>query len=144
MPESAESSALPPKFWTGANQFNQGEFYACHDTFEAIWMETLEDRTFYQGLLQIAVGLYHLSHLNWQGAVTLLGEGVGRLRPYLPEHEGIDVALVRGQAQAILEQLQVSGKAAVAQSAAEVGLVPEQAASGAFPLPKIQRVSESV
>ena len=136
-----ETSALPPEFWQGAQQFNQGEFYACHDTFQAIWMETLEDRTFYQGLLQIAVGLYHLTHLNWQGAVTLLGEGVGRLRPYLPEHEAVDVERVRSQAQAILEQLQQGGQAAVAESAATVGLLPGTQPSEALPLPKIQRVS---
>lgn len=142
MPKIAEPSALPPEFWIGADQFNQGEFYACHDTFEAIWMETLEDRRFYQGLLQIAVGLYHLSNLNWQGAVTLLGEGVGRLRPYLPDHETVDVALVRGQAQAILEQLQTSGPAAVAESASGLGLSPGSQPSGAFSLPTIQRLAE--
>lgn len=36
---------LHPHFWLGAEQFNNREFYACHDTFEAIWMETLDDRT---------------------------------------------------------------------------------------------------
>ena len=44
-------------------QFNQQDFYACHDTLEALWMEAIEpDRSFYQGLLQLAVGLYHFSH----------------------------------------------------------------------------------
>ncbi len=133
-------TSLPPEFWAGAQQFNDGEFYACHDTFEAIWMETLEDRTFYQGLLQIAVGLYHLGNLNWQGAVTLLGEGVGRLRPYLPEHEDIDVALVRGQAQSILSLLQTEGKEAVAQCAHQLGLSGSDVPSGDMPLPRIQKI----
>ncbi|NJM58127.1 MAG: DUF309 domain-containing protein [Synechococcales cyanobacterium RU_4_20] len=140
---------LHPNFWLGADQFNNREFYACHDTFEAIWMETLDDRTFYQGLLQIAVALYHLSNLNWQGATTLLGEGTGRLRPYLPEYEGIDVAQVCEQAQAILARLYADGKPAVAQSAAAViGLVStdpteKPALSGTLPLPKIRKVAES-
>lgn len=140
---------LHPHFWLGAEQFNNREFYACHDTFEAIWMETLDDRTFYQGLLQIAVALYHLSNLNWQGATTLLGEGTGRLRPYLPDHEGIDVAQVREQAQAILARLHADGKPAVAQSAAAViGLMDtdpteEHTPLEPLPLPKIRKVAES-
>ncbi len=116
---------LPPEFWQGADQFNQSEFYACHDTFEALWMETLDpDRTFYQGLLQIAVGLYHLSNLNWQGAVTLLGSGSGRLRGYEPDYEGVQVTPVREAAQAILELLQTEGPDQIKPCAEAVGLQP--------------------
>jgi hypothetical protein len=68
---------LPPEFWQGVEQFNQRQFYACHDTLEAIWIEAGEpDKKFYQGVLQVAVGLYHLGNDNWRGAVILLGEGV--------------------------------------------------------------------
>ena len=56
---------LPQEFWEGVEQFNLGQFYACHDTLEALWIEALEpEKTFYQGILQIAVALYHLENEN--------------------------------------------------------------------------------
>jgi predicted metal-dependent hydrolase len=33
---------LPNEFFQGVEQFNQQEFYACHDTLEALWMEASE------------------------------------------------------------------------------------------------------
>ncbi|MGF1513477.1 MAG: DUF309 domain-containing protein [Elainellaceae cyanobacterium] len=100
----------------GIDQFNRGEFYACHDTLEAIWMEASDpDRSFFQGILQIAVGLYHLTHHNWQGAVTLLGNGINRLRPYRPSYGGVDVEHLLGWSGALLRSLQVAGPEAVAE-----------------------------
>lgn len=114
---------LPPEFWQGVEQFNQGEFYACHDTFEALWTEAHEpDRTFYQGLLQIAVGLYHLSNHNWQGAATLLGEAHGRLRPYDADYGGVNLNPVREQAKAIWLLLHSEGKDQVGAIAQSLGL----------------------
>ena len=55
----------PQAFWQGVEEFNQQQFYACHDTLEAIWIEAPEsDKRFYQGVLQVAVGCYHLSNNN--------------------------------------------------------------------------------
>lgn len=114
---------LPAEFWQGVDQFNQGEFYACHDTFEALWTEALEpDRTFYQGILQIAVALYHLNNHNWRGAVTLMGEAVGRLRRYDADYGGIDLAALLAQARTILQQLQQTQPEAVGELAAQLGL----------------------
>jgi hypothetical protein len=89
---------LPVEFWQGIEQFNQREFYACHDTLEAIWMEAAEpQRTLYQGILQIAVALYHLSNQNGRGAVILLGEGMNRLRPYAEEFVAVDLSPLLNQ-----------------------------------------------
>ena len=118
---------LPPEFWQGVEQFNQGEFYACHDTFEALWTEAHEpDRTFYQGLLQIAVGLYHLSNYNWQGAATLLGEANGRLRTYDEDYGGVDLNPVREQAKTIWLLLHSEGKDRVEAIAQSLGLANTQ------------------
>lgn len=105
MPDEADEVA--PEFWHGVDQFNQGEFYACHDTLEAIWMEATDpQKTFYQGVLQLAVALYHLSNQNLRGAVILLGEGVNRLRRYQPTYAGVDVAELVDQSLALLVTLQ--------------------------------------
>jgi hypothetical protein len=92
MAVNLSSESVDPRLGEGIALFNQGDYYACHDRLEAIWMEanTL-DKPFYQGILQIAVGLYHLGNHNWQGASILLGEGVNRLRPFEPAYENVDV-----------------------------------------------------
>lgn len=94
-------------FWQGVEEFNQHQFYACHDTLEAIWLEAPEsDKRFYQGILQIAVACYHLGNYNWRGAVMLLGEGVRRLNDYRPAYEGIDVEMLFQQSNSLLYSLQ--------------------------------------
>ena len=104
------SEAAPEEFWQGVEQFNQGQFYACHDTLEALWMEATEpQKTFYQGVLQIAVALYHLSNSNWRGAVILLGEGIHRLQRYPPTYAGIDVDELLASCAALLTSLQQAG-----------------------------------
>lgn len=98
---------IPAEFWQGIDEFNQGEYYACHDTLEAIWMEAAEpNRTFYQGILQMAVALYHLGNGNGRGAVILLGEGMKRLRPYQPDFADIDVESLLTKGHTLLAALQ--------------------------------------
>lgn len=88
-------------------QFNRGEYYQCHDTLEAVWMEAVEpDKTFYQGILQIAVACYHLGRNNWRGAVMLLGEGIKKLREYEPEYMQIAVDELVRQSYELLMALQ--------------------------------------
>ncbi|MEA5420449.1 DUF309 domain-containing protein [Spirulina sp. CCNP1310] len=100
---------LPTAFEDAIAQFNRGEFYACHDTLEALWFEALEpEKTFYQGILQVAVACYHLENENRRGAVMLLGEGVRRLRDYQPDYGGIDVAQLMTAGLNLLHHLQQS------------------------------------
>ena len=88
-------------------EFNQQEYYACHDTLEEIWMDSVEpDKTFYQGILQIAVGCYHLSNSNWRGAVILLGEGIRKLIEYEPDYLEINVDRLTEDSHNLLTNLQ--------------------------------------
>ncbi len=100
---------IPEEFWEGVEQFNSGQFYACHDTLEALWMEANEpDKTFYQGVLQIAVGLYHFGNQNWRGAAILLGEGNNRLRRYPEVYSGIDVDELLDKSLTVLKTIQMA------------------------------------
>ncbi|MGH1397007.1 MAG: DUF309 domain-containing protein [Trichormus sp.] len=102
------SETMPPEYWQGVEQFNSGQFYACHDTLEALWIDASEpEKTFYQGILQIAVALYHLGNRNWRGAAILLGEGSNRLRRYPSSYGGIDVDELRHQSAVLLQEIQV-------------------------------------
>jgi uncharacterized protein len=106
---------MPIEFWQGIEQFNSQDFYACHDTLEALWMEAGEpDKKFYQGILQIAVAFYHLGNQNWRGAVILLGEGINRLSYYQPIYGGIDVEELLEESVKILTALQQAGSEKVA------------------------------
>ncbi|MCS6813634.1 MAG: DUF309 domain-containing protein [Cyanobacteria bacterium] len=101
------TSEPPSVFWQGIDEFNRGDYYACHDTLEALWMEAAEpERTFYQGILQIAVALYHLHNQNQRGAMILLGEGNNRLQRYCPDYSGIDVNNLLDQSVLFLRVLQ--------------------------------------
>ncbi len=136
----------PEQFWQGVVQFNHQEFYACHDTLEALWMEAIEpQKQFYQGILQIAVACYHLGNLNWRGAVMLLGEGIRRLRDYQPVYEGIDVTDLVVQSVELLKALQQLNPEQIADfieqlTVAETSSDSEDNSKTICCLPKIQRV----
>lgn len=103
------SENLPQEFWQGVEQFNSGQFYACHDTLEALWIEATEpEKSLYQGILQIAVALYHLGNRNLRGAMILLGEGSNRLRRNPASDYGINVEKLLTQSVELLKVLQQS------------------------------------
>jgi uncharacterized protein len=94
-------------------QFNSQEFYACHDTLEALWVAaSVPEKKFYQGILQIAVACHHLGNANWRGATIMLGEGRFRLRDYEPTYrpddqpEEIDIQHIRTATAELLADLQ--------------------------------------
>ncbi|WP_199306480.1 DUF309 domain-containing protein [Pseudanabaena sp. FACHB-2040] len=127
MSEVDLSSPPPEEFLAGIEQFNQGEYYACHDTLEAIWMTApVFEKPFYQGILQSAVALYHLGNHNWRGAAILLGESLQRLQQYEPEYQGVDVTELVDSGFAWLEALQTLGpeQVRVMANAVTPGLTP--------------------
>jgi hypothetical protein len=116
---------LPPQFWQGVAEFQQGEYYACHDTLEALWIESQEpDKTFLQGVLQIAVACYHLSQQNWRGTIILLGEGIHRLSSYRPNYDEIDVELFLDTSAELLQSLQQLGPERIAGSSTALATPP--------------------
>ncbi|MGI0486512.1 DUF309 domain-containing protein [Pantanalinema rosaneae CENA516] len=141
---------IPEAFWLGVEQFNQQQFYACHDTLEALWMEAIEaDKKFYQGILQIAVALHHLENHNWRGAVILLGEGMSRLQGYRPDYAEIDLDRLLEQTRQLLQGLQQTGAehvAIVAQSLSHPDALASTTITQEFPelsglrLPRLERV----
>lgn len=135
---------MPPEFWQGVEQFNQREFYACHDTLEALWMEATEpEKTFYQGILQIAVALYHLGNQNLRGAIILLGEGMNRLGRYQPSFAGIATTQLLDQSRALqvaLQQTQLEQQSQLLHLDQVEELLRDRAMS--YPLPQIELASE--
>jgi hypothetical protein len=94
----------------GVRQFNAGEYFACHETLEELWLaERGAMRRLYQGVLQVGVGLYHLQRGNEQGALILLARGRELLRPFAPFCLGIDAAALVCGAEEVLRTLRALG-----------------------------------
>ena len=104
--------AAPPQplLLQGIAEFNRGEYYACHETLEQVWMpETPPFKEFYQGIIQIDVGLYHLEQGNYAGARSLLERGLRRLLPFAPVCHRIDVSAFAAATEACIRELTTLG-----------------------------------
>ncbi|KRF03873.1 hypothetical protein ASG89_03725 [Paenibacillus sp. Soil766] len=83
---------------------DQRDYFECHEVMEELWLE--EGRNpLYQGLLQIAVGLYHHGNGNPNGSIKLFSAGLDKLVPY-PDHTlGIDLGLLVKDSEVYLGKL---------------------------------------
>ena len=76
----------------GVSEFNSGQYFECHDTFEHLWMDQRGERKrFVQGLIQVAVGIFHATRGNFRGADSQLSKGMAKLGEFRPRYLGIDV-----------------------------------------------------
>jgi uncharacterized protein len=79
-------------FAEGLDLFNAQRFYDCHEALEALWNRQQEpEKQFTQGIIQIAVGLYHWGRGNFAGAGKLIPRGLSRVKPFSPHHRGLAV-----------------------------------------------------
>jgi predicted metal-dependent hydrolase len=54
----ATSPSYDPRYLAGVVLFNRGDFFEAHEAWEDVWVDCAgEERVFYQGLIQAAVGL---------------------------------------------------------------------------------------
>ncbi len=90
-------------------EFNTQKFYECHELLELLWQEAPQpERNFYQGLLQLAAGFYHLQQNNENGAKILIGEGIYRLKQYPSPYLDFNLEKLIIKSQRILYALQRS------------------------------------
>jgi predicted metal-dependent hydrolase len=76
----------------GIDEFNQRLYFECHETLEEIWLEDHgEDRQFYQGIIQIAVGYFKSEQGVLRGAIKLMRSGLEKITAYSPAHLGVEV-----------------------------------------------------
>ncbi|QDU60538.1 hypothetical protein Pan216_13800 [Planctomycetes bacterium Pan216] len=79
-------------YLVGVRLFNRGDWFESHDAWEELWHNTAGgDRDFYQGLIQVAVGLCHLYNGNDEGARRMYSRATGYLQRFLPHHQGLDL-----------------------------------------------------
>ena len=72
----------------GLRLYQEGEYFAAHETWESVWRESLQpEKMFMQGLIQVTAAFHHLQRNNPLGTALLLKAALARLERY-PEHFG--------------------------------------------------------
>src|SRR5208282_150477 len=83
-------------FARGMRQFNAREFWHAHESWEAIWLEAPEpDKTFLQGIIQIAAAFYHHQRDNLEGMRSLMRRGLAKVEGFPPGYSGIRLEELR-------------------------------------------------
>jgi predicted metal-dependent hydrolase len=80
------------------------DYFECHEVMEELWLE--EGRApLYQGLLQIAVGLYHHWNGNVGGSIKLFSQGIDKLQHFPSPMLGIDLAKIVEESRIYVQKL---------------------------------------
>jgi uncharacterized protein len=80
------------RYLAGILFFNEQDYFEAHEVWEDLWAESHGDeRRFYQGLIQAAVGLFHFSGGNLGGAVKLYRSSYDYMKACGSPFLGLDV-----------------------------------------------------
>ena len=98
------------KFQRGFEQFNAREFFAAHETWEEIWLAAPEpDKTFLQGIIQVAAAFHHYRRGNPAGTRSLLDAGLRKISKFPADYRGLKLDALCDAARDWLDML-ASGK----------------------------------
>jgi uncharacterized protein len=93
--------------------FNEGLFFEVHEILETVWLTQKNGmRLLLQGLIQIAVGFYHLENRNIRGALSLLKEGVEKVKVYDPNRSQLELDRFMEQIERARRSIESLGEAA--------------------------------
>ena len=107
VPEPALDDEEQRGFERGVAEFNAGLFFECHDTLEDVWTGIRgPSREFFQGLIQVSVGFYHLGNDNRGGALTMLRRGLARLARYPETYGALDLGSLRPEIVRWIERIE--------------------------------------
>jgi len=102
-----------PLDWThgelfeGLRCYHSGAFFEAHEHWETVWLAAQEpEKTFLQGLIQVAAAFYHLQRGNCEGTISLLRSALRRLDRYPEAFAGVVVAPLRVAIRSWLEALE--------------------------------------
>ena len=80
------------KFELGLAHFNSRKFFEAHEIWEEIWLlEPEPEKTFLQGLIQIAAAYHHYGRGNSAGTESLLASGLVKLTRFPADHRGLAI-----------------------------------------------------
>ena len=88
------------KFQRGISHFNAQEFFEAHEVWEEIWLVEAEpEKTFLQGIIQIAAAFHHYCKGNTDGTESLLAAGIVKLSRFPGNHRGLAIEELRSAAK---------------------------------------------
>ena len=88
-----------------ARLFNAKLYFEAHDTLEDAWQDARGvERAFFQALIHVSVGMYHVAAANHEGAVNLLSRALEALARFAPSTAGLDVTALVDAASICLEK----------------------------------------
>lgn len=92
----------------GVKLFNEHDFFAAHDFFENLWMNAESgDRLFYQGMVQLSVGGYHLLNKNYKGSLSQYQKGSEKLKNYVPQFKGVELEILLQKINNVITDLEL-------------------------------------
>src|SRR5580692_5589067 len=88
------------KFEHGLEHFNARKFFEAHEVWEEVWLiEDEPEKTFLQGIIQIAAAFHHYRRGNTDGAETLLAAGIVKISRFPAQHRGLAILDLREEAK---------------------------------------------
>jgi uncharacterized protein len=95
-----KSSEKDEKFERGLRHFNAREFFEAHEVWEEVWLVEAEpEKTFLQGIIQVAAAFHHYRRGNSDGAETLLAAGIVKITRFPANHRGLAIQELREEAK---------------------------------------------
>lgn len=87
-----KSTQRKEKFELGLAHFNSRKFFEAHEVWEEVWLVEAEpEKTFLQGLIQLAAAFHHYERGNPSGAESLLASGIVKLSRFPETHHGLAI-----------------------------------------------------
>ena len=92
-------------FFEGLQAYEEKDFFEAHELWEELWSEYyLDDKTFIQGLIQLAVSFVHLGNGNLNGAKSLMKKSGDKFSSYSGLHRGINIDKLKQQIVIIINE----------------------------------------
>ena len=92
-------------FFDGLQAYEEKDFFEAHELCEELWSEYyLDDKTFIQGLIQLAVSFVHLGNGNLNGAKSLMKKSGDKFSSYSGLHRGINIDKLKQQIVIIINE----------------------------------------
>jgi uncharacterized protein len=100
--ECACGAQLDPHVIEGLELYNARKYFECHEMLENAWRaEKGPIRELFRGILQVAVGYYHIQRGNYVGARKMFKRCRRWLAPFPGTCQGINLDGLRGDMQAV-------------------------------------------
>src|ERR1700748_2661962 len=98
---------MDPLLARGIEHFNRGEFFEAHEVWEEAWTPERDPRRrFLQSLIHVAVGSYHATRGNPEGASRQLRKALRKMQAFVPEYESVNTEQLSRDARALLETVE--------------------------------------